>query len=691
MAVYISYAALASIAILTVFHGWFAMTKRISVIILDFPTGVLIAAAPILFLALTLVLTGLMLSNPKLRYWTIGLIALLLLKVAHCAHYGILPAPDSFVQGRLPVALLIPMFESAAIILLATALFIRKLRPVTVAALCGGSLLMILGLSAFITLKYDPVFGPGLIVVILVFFVLSLGGAALFTVGLDLAEWSLLLGGFAGDALHPEKWHAGVLLTCVCGATNVALATWALEWAHPAVIAFRGAIILVLTAFLLLVFALRREQHGIHVRYWTLLGLGALLLFSVHMSPFGSKDAPPPVYNCDRHRQFSVIFPEGWEPKKIDDRKEEVASRAVGKGAFVIVAGATPSLARNFTLNSIVPEGDDALPPTALEFAPGKEGGWERFETTVRHSRLKRDIYFVVWHKSTPSAEWSLDTDWYIVGMSHPERLAENMPKLEAVRDSFRLGNRTVPSLAAAIFIYCLWGALAALALFWLLLKRQSRKGPAFALLLGVAGLVLALNAGGLADESLKGFTRTQTFHAAQLVIAALSLLFLLWSRKINRTREFHDQAVHLFLALNICLLLAGGLLTTYHYASSVGEESNTIKGIVVLLVLTLDIFISGHITNRSSRSFPRNSRVLLYLGYILLVGLLVFCFASLTTHLGATRVTAFDSENLVESGILLLGVPFLLVVFARRTTALLLAPKAAAEGSSASLQVDQH
>ena len=215
MVVYVSYAALAAIAILTVFHGWLAKTKIISVIILDFPTGVLIAATPILFLALTLVLTGLMLSNPKLRYWTIGLIALLLLMVAHSARNGILLAPDSFVQGRLPVAVLIPLFESAAIILLATALFIRKLRPVAVAALCGGSLLVLLGLSVFITLSHDPVFGPGLMVVILILFVLSLGGPALITVGVDLAEWALLLGGSAGDALHPEKWHAGVLLTCV--------------------------------------------------------------------------------------------------------------------------------------------------------------------------------------------------------------------------------------------------------------------------------------------------------------------------------------------------------------------------------------------------------------------------------------------------------------------------------------------
>jgi membrane-associated HD superfamily phosphohydrolase len=204
--------------------------------------------------------------------------------------------------------------------------------------------------------------------------------------------------------------------------------------------------------------------------------------------------------------------------------------------------------------------------------------------------------------------------------------------------------------------------------------------------------LVFALNAGGLAvNESLKGFTRAQTFYSAQLVIAALSLLFLLWSRRTNRSREFRDQAVHLFLALNICLLLAGGLLTTYHHASSAGEESNTAKGIVVLLVLTLDIVISGHITNRSSRSFPRNSRVLLYLGYILLVGLLVFCLASLTLRLGTTRVTDFDSEDLVERGILLLGIPFLLVTFASRTAALFLVPKEAAEDFAASLQVDQH
>jgi hypothetical protein len=345
------------------------------------------------------------------------------------------------------------------------------------------------------------------------------------------------------------------------------------------------------------------------------------------------------------------------------------------KGSFVIVFGVARSIAGSLSFNDIIP-GGDAFPPMALKLTPVKDLEWDSFETTLRHSKFGTDVNFVVWHKLNQSTEWHLDTDWYVIGMSHPQDLAENMPKFEAVRQSFSLELNEVPSTVGAIFVYCFWGALAALALLWLLLKRQSRKGPAFALLLGVAGLVLTLNAGGLnIDKSLTGFTRAQTFHSVQLVIAGLSVFLLGWSRMANRSREFRDQAVHLFLALNICFLLAGGLLITYHHASSASEESNIIKGIVILLVLTLDIVISGHITNRSSRSFPRNSRVLLYLGYILLVGLLVFSLSSLTTRLGSTRVSDFDSEDLVGSGILFLGIPFLLVVFASRTAALFVRP----------------
>ena len=86
--------------------------------------------------------------------------------------------------------------------------------------------------------------------------------------------------------------------------------------------------------------------------------------------------------------------------------------------------------------------------PPRLSSVPAKDHGWDRFETTLQHSRIKKDLSFVVWHKTTPSAEWSLDTDWYIIGMSHPEQLAENMPKFEAVRNSFSLGLQEVPSTA---------------------------------------------------------------------------------------------------------------------------------------------------------------------------------------------------------------------------------------------------
>jgi uncharacterized membrane protein len=250
------------------------------------------------------------------------------------------------------------------------------------------------------------------------------------------------------------------------------------------------------------------------------------------------------------------------------------------------------------------------------------------------------------------------------------------MPEFEAVRRSFSLLPKQVPARLSRRIVYGLWSVLAALGLFWLFARRHSNWWTAFAFLVAVAAVILAINVAGasFADEQ-DTFTRGQTFHCAQMIISALSLAAFFWLLKKTSEPQTRDRALHLTLALNISLLLANGLFALYAYGSSAGERSNIIKGIVILVALTIDVVTSGEITNRSSRFFPRNSRVLLFLGYVLLVAFGVFCFFPTTVNY-SRAMRAFDSEQYVERGILTLGIPFLIVVFASRMAALLRRPE---------------
>jgi hypothetical protein len=87
------------------------------------------------------------------------------------------------------------------------------------------------------------------------------------------------------------------------------------------------------------------------------------------------------------------------------------------------------------------------------------------------------------------------------------------------------------------------------------------------------------------------------------------------------------------------------------------------IGGAAILIVaLLMDLAVSGEaITNVSGRIFPRDTRVLAYTGYILLVAATVLMFASLHNEQGKLLESTFDADEWVKEGILFLGIPLTL------------------------------
>lgn len=679
-AVCVCYAMIAATAVLIPLHSRLANTDIVHAVIFQIPVGVLIASIPLFMLALTFLLTGALLAGRKLRYWTVGLVAVYLLFVAESARFSFIRLPDTApeLHGRPSVIVFVAMLEPAALLLLVTALFVRRLRPLWVTALCPGLVVLLFSLASFIAHRWNPTFGWDLMIFTYMWF-LVLATAALVVVGFDLVEWALLLGGFFGDALHSKRRNSMVVLIALSIAFNLGLAGFNLWGSNGRLIAIRAIIFTALLVCLIGVFAFRgAPPHETYVRRFPLLGFGLLTLVGVMLTESQMrKDAPPPVYNYhgrDGAREFTVTLPSGWEPNLAEDRREGVMLTVTARNhAFMAIHGFEGSLGEFELLNQMIPGGNQ-FPLTKLKFESGNDDGWDRFDTTLRNAKSGSDIHFIVWHSTLSSTQYWLNTEWYILGACRTEVAGKVMSQFDEIRKSFYINSNTIASPPGVIF-YSFWGLLAGTGILLLLVCHRSPRRPAFALLFTVSGFVIAsyvlcvspsIKHHGINDQ----VSRTEIFHCAQLVIAALSAVFL-WLLRIRlRDAEFRDRALHLILGLNLSLLVANAFLTTYQFGSLASEWNSFGKAIVVLLALTFEIVMSGAITNRSSRWFSRNGRIMLFLSYMLLIVFATFCFF----HIRAKylRMTDFDAEEVVQIGILMLGIPFLLVVFSSRAAELI-------------------
>jgi hypothetical protein len=140
--------------------------------------------------------------------------------------------------------------------------------------------------------------------------------AALVLVGLDLMEWSMLFGGFTGDAIDPQIWPAGLVLACIALLANLILGAHSLHWSHAAVIGMRAFLLAGTMGLLLLISASSADAtHTHHLRHLKLFGIAAVAVVGSFFLWGRQTDAPPPVFNYHGERSFSIKYPEGWRAK----------------------------------------------------------------------------------------------------------------------------------------------------------------------------------------------------------------------------------------------------------------------------------------------------------------------------------------------------------------------------------------
>lgn len=120
--------------------------------------------------------------------------------------------------------------------------------------------------------------------------------------------------------------------------------------------------------------------------------------------------------------------------------------------------------------------------------------------------------------------------------------------------------------------------------------------------------------------------------------------------------------ALGLLIGLQVLALIFGA----FDVAIEQSGHFSVAQALLLLCALLWDVAMSGAlITNVHGRHFPRHTRVLLYLGYVMLVATAMLYYT--TQHVagtGAPVESLFESERYPQLGVLLLGIPLLGTLF---------------------------
>ncbi|HEX4218778.1 MAG TPA: hypothetical protein VHZ02_10445 [Acidimicrobiales bacterium] len=163
----------------------------------------------------------------------------------------------------------------------------------------------------------------------------------------------------------------------------------------------------------------------------------------------------------------------------------------------------------------------------------------------------------------------------------------------------------------------------------------------------------LVTNAPYLGVEGLKAV-------AAMATIAVV--LYALGTRAFRRLMV----PISLLITLTVGLELLTWIDLLFGKTTDTAGRVALFAAVVLVLVLVWELASSGEgLTNLHSSGFPRESRVMLYGGYVLLVSAAVLFYSSLHDAKSATLLhSQFDAEEWVRDGILFLGVPLVITLF---------------------------
>jgi len=530
----------------------------------------------------------------------------------------------------------------------------------------------------------------------------------LFVAGVDFADFGELTSDFvARTAARARSGAAWLLLGLVAAgaAATVAWQVWTFRHHLDELGQELATAVAALVLVALVVWAVRLGRGGTrfapHVPYAAFAVL-AILSFTItylylflpanaasakNTQDLSRVDANLSPYNHDGDPTFSVEHPQFWETRVLADDPAAVTIVSFdglqsGDAALMDLVSAAPGQYKSTTdalsafLISLTGPTGGLKGLTPYLAGARQDGGWEEFDVrTVAASANQVTMHGTLWTREQDGRIWVL------FGFA-PERLfAFNQPGFAAIADSWQPKVRAEAAPAASSDTSDSDRALAvdvgvttliavALAVWARLRRRPQGKGGlstaalyagfvAVFMLAAVPGVLLRLATGsshgfiGLHIEGIQAFAGVASLVWVGVMVAR--------RRVAGGTRPLLAMGT-LLLGLQIVAWIYG------LFAASIDASGRFSIAAAVILVLALmwDIAFSGEsITNGGNRWLPRHARVSMYFGYVMLVVANVLYFSSLQFPGGSQVEAQFESDTWVQSGMISLGVPLLLALFA--------------------------
>ncbi|HEY4348727.1 MAG TPA: hypothetical protein VGM80_14180 [Gaiellaceae bacterium] len=491
----------------------------------------------------------------------------------------------------------------------------------------------------------------------------------LYVAGVDFAEWGDAAATRIGETL------GGVRAPYALAAVTFGLACFALVYRVDTLGGRTFALQLgfgFLFAALVTVPALAAGRSGASARvpYAAVFAAASILLVLV----VGGSDVLLSAPGANRGKatlshagvpRFQLEYPASWGERAVPGQS----------GLKLFLLAPRESVTRMYVFYIPSSVASSVPDPLNVLFKPevhsrGTDGPWAltRFTgngmTGVAWQRRDRGAIWLLAGLAKPAQAAALGASFAAIARSWTTEVAPGETEAQALSAETVRGERVLEIAALA------WLGVAAVAAFVLLRRRRRNPGwlSAAALFFVSTGvLYFLIDLPNVAHRM--GFTRLTAhlrFPGVQMAaaVATLAAVAVLAVR-----RRLSVEPLALLLVLN------GGLLAVQWLDRAIvsGEDAagrfSIVQAVLIMVAFGWDILVSGEaITNRHTRHVPRQTRVLVYLGYVMLVATAVLFFSSLhvLSH-GKVSEPGFESEAYPDSGLLVFGTALLVTLFALR------------------------
>jgi hypothetical protein len=190
---------------------------------------------------------------------------------------------------------------------------------------------------------------------------------------------------------------------------------------------------------------------------------------------------------------------------------------------------------------------------------------------------------------------------------------------------------------------------------------------------LSLTGLLVALTSslGFLALLNNAGVQKNGAI-AILVILSLATLATVLWLVARLRVNQRSTTLLAQLVTLNVGMLVIAGILAFFNRTQASSGRVSGLAALVLIGAFLWDLITSGRATNVSSKRFPRHVRVYLYLGYTLLLTLVVVVLAAISFNspeAARTIQEGFNEPLYAHYGLVTLGVATLFATFILRVS----------------------